>query len=773
MEVCISIVFENGGSFDGVAVCSSYSKYHGRDTPDRRRRALLRPAAVARADAEPAADVPEIVASPAVAATVAGDLTVSGLSLADAEANAQVFAEAIADAAGVTWNRVTLTFAAAPRAPPLADVTVAYEIAVLAGEDASAVTAAIGATSASDMDALIASAAAEEGASATFAAVATTAISEATVDQGTDTVDAAAGARRARAPPLLALAARGRCLDARTIASADLRQPRTVPRAVVSCAVIFCAVVFRAVVFRAVVETIKRAVVVRTVERAVEAGRREPNPPNWPETVAVFDETSTAEAIEAAVAAAYATNGGPGTAASSTPGASFLFKPGEYARTCPWATTRRCWASARGPATCLRRRPGRLLRRGSSDFAVGALNTFWRGAENFRMAPTRAWWNGAAGALWAASQASPLRRVDVDADLLLFQYERGYAAGYAAAAVADSVIRGAVRSGSQQHAGRTSPRAAPTAPAAAEKPYVRWAADTAYELVVPARRSDAAGPSWVNGDDGAATVVGFDRVYVADASEDDAASLNAKLAAGLSLVLSPGIYDLDAPLVVATPDQCVLGLGLATLEERTRRPARAAEAGKVDTMVAVDADGVLGDNVWLWRADHDAEGLVYDGANAVANGLRVAGDDATFYGLAVEHQLEDLVVWEGDNGTIFFYQSELPYDVDSYDFAAYRVAPGVDGHVVYNPGVYANFRDHPVVAPSGFVGNATWVNPTTVFLNGEGSIASVLNGAGDAPRLERDTDLAAAAPRREGEDGFAGHGEVDDGHLVEHQRPSA
>jgi hypothetical protein len=209
-----SIVFENGGSFDDVMVYSSYSKYHGRDTyfqtVDGELFYVRPPSPAPTLNLRPT--FPEIVASPtAGAATVAGDLTISGLSLADAEANAQVFAEAIADAAGVTWNRVTLTFAAAAARRRLsADVTVAYEIAVLAGEDASAVTAAIGATSASDMDALIASAAAEEGASATFAAVATTAISEATVDQGTDTVDAAAGrAPRAGLLPLLALAARG------------------------------------------------------------------------------------------------------------------------------------------------------------------------------------------------------------------------------------------------------------------------------------------------------------------------------------------------------------------------------------------------------------------------------------------------------------------------------------------------------------------------------------------------------------------------------------
>lgn len=197
-------------------VYSSYSKYHGRDTyfqtVDGELFYVRPPSPAPTLNLRPT--FPEIVASPtAGAATVAGDLTVSGLSLADAEANAQVFAEAIADAAGVTWNRVTLTFAAAAARRRLsADVTVAYEIAVLAGEDASAVTAAIGATSASDMDALIASAAAEEGATATFAAVATTAISEATVDQGTDTVDAAAGrAPRAGLLPLLllALAARG------------------------------------------------------------------------------------------------------------------------------------------------------------------------------------------------------------------------------------------------------------------------------------------------------------------------------------------------------------------------------------------------------------------------------------------------------------------------------------------------------------------------------------------------------------------------------------
>ena len=63
-------------------------------------------------------------------------------------------------------------------------------------------------------------------------------------------------------------------------------------------------------------------------------------------------------------------------------------------------------------------------------------------------------------------------------------------------------------------------------------------------------------------------------------------------------------------------------------------------------------------------ADHSATGGVYDGANPVKNGLVVDGDDVTTYGLAVEHTLEDLTVWNGEGGQVFFYQSELPYDVD-------------------------------------------------------------------------------------------------------------
>ena len=49
----------------------------------------------------------------------------------------------------------------------------------------------------------------------------------------------------------------------------------------------------------------------------------------------------------------------------------------------------------------------------------------------------------------------------------------------------------------------------------------------------------------------------------------------------------------------------------------------------------------MGDNLWLWCADHDVRGLVKQRRNPVQNGLVVRGDDVSMYGLAVEHALGD------------------------------------------------------------------------------------------------------------------------------------
>ena len=61
-----------------------------------------------------------------------------------------------------------------------------------------------------------------------------------------------------------------------------------------------------------------------------------------------------------------------------------------------------------------------------------------------------------------------------------------------------------------------------------------------------------------------------------------------------------------------------------------------------DAMVVVNSGHVVGDNMWLWRADHTVSGGVTGSANPCQTGIHVKGDDVTLYGAAVEHTLGDV-----------------------------------------------------------------------------------------------------------------------------------
>ena len=66
------------------------------------------------------------------------------------------------------------------------------------------------------------------------------------------------------------------------------------------------------------------------------------------------------------------------------------------------------------------------------------------------------------------------------------------------------------------------------------------------------------------------------------------------------------------------------------------------------------------DHTWIWRADHGT-GVGWD-SNLSDNGLVVNGDHVTTYGLFVEHHQQFQVLWNGNYGRTYFYQSEIPYD---------------------------------------------------------------------------------------------------------------
>ena len=97
-------------------------------------------------------------------------------------------------------------------------------------------------------------------------------------------------------------------------------------------------------------------------------------------------------------------------------------------------------------------------------------------------------------------------------------------------------------------------------PTVAEKPYL-VKENGKYILMRPKVEFNKVGPTpnFQNSDE-----IDFSQVYVASDS-DTAATINAKLAQGLHLVLQPGNYNLEESIKVNNADTVVLGLGLATL----------------------------------------------------------------------------------------------------------------------------------------------------------------------------------------------------------------
>src|SRR6185437_11407583 len=102
-----------------------------------------------------------------------------------------------------------------------------------------------------------------------------------------------------------------------------------------------------------------------------------------------------------------------------------------------------------------------------------------------------------------------------------------------------------------------------TCPVTEEEPFLYTDSQGNYNVFVPAVRQNSAGPSWASGT-AAGTSVPLSKFFVASPGMSGAA-ITAALAQGKDLILSPGVYDLNQPIVVPHPDTVVLGLGMATL----------------------------------------------------------------------------------------------------------------------------------------------------------------------------------------------------------------
>jgi hypothetical protein len=418
-----------------------------------------------------------------------------------------------------------------------------------------------------------------------------------------------------------------------------------------------------------------------------------------------------------------------------------------------------------------------------------ALDNFWRSLSNLTIHVTGTGLSGcrASADFWAVSQASPIRRVNINgANLSLQDYCTAGPQFASGGFIADSQIANTggnvIINGSQQQfyvrnsnigtwtndvwnqvfsgvvgapaQSYPSPKytTLATTPVSREKPFLYVDASGNYNVFAPAPRTNSADVSWSSGSELGRSLP-ISSFFIATTSTS-VQKINAELASGQSLILTPGVYQFDRSIEVKKPDTVVLGLGLATLVPQSGNAAitigavdgvevsglivdagpvnspvlfqigkpngskpndptdpvtlndvyfriGGATLGRASTSLEVDHDNVILDDIWAWRADHGANPAEIGWAvNVGDHGLVVNGDNVTALGLFVEHYEKEQVLWNGNGGETIFYQSELPYDPpiqsawmdgSANGYPSYVVSDGVTTHHAEGLGIYSFF----------------------------------------------------------------------------------
>ncbi|WBB61580.1 coagulation factor 5/8 type domain-containing protein [Streptomyces sp. WMMC500] len=445
-------------------------------------------------------------------------------------------------------------------------------------------------------------------------------------------------------------------------------------------------------------------------------------------------------------------------------------------------------------------------------FQGNATQNFWRSAENLSLSPV----NGTNR--FAVSQAAPFRRMHVRGNLNLAPDGYGWASG---GYIADSRIDGTVQPYSQQqwytrdssiggwlnavwNMVFSGVEGAPaqsfpdppyttldTTPISREKPFL-YIDGAEYRVFLPALRRNARGTTWGGGSpQGESLPLSDFHVVKAGAT---AASINAALREGKHLLLTPGIYHVDAPIEIDRANTVVLGIGYPTIipdggvsamtvadvdgvrlagflldagpqnsdvllevgpegssADHAGNPTTlqdvfirigGAGPGKATTSMVINSRHVVVDHTWVWRADH-GDGVGWE-TNRCDYGVVVNGDDVLTTGFFVEHFNKYDVQWNGERGRTIFFQNEKAYDAPNQaaiqngslrGYAAYKVADDVTQHEGWGMGSYCYYNVAPsIIQEHGF---ATPTGPGIKFhhimvvsLGGQGQYAHVVNDHG-------------------------------------------
>src|SRR6202034_2519772 len=502
------------------------------------------------------------------------------------------------------------------------------------------------------------------------------------------------------------------------------------------------------------------------------------NTPNFGPNVYVFTTSMSTSTIQSDINAVYNTQQ---SNQSGTQRYELMFEPGTYNVSVP--------VGFYTEVVGLGQNPTQTVITGGGIYANAAWNdgnateNFWRVVENITLDPS------SGSTEWAVSQADPMRRVQIDGNLVLDddttanpanQWSSG---GY----ICDSKVTGQVNTGTQQQfimrndqlgswtgsnwnmvfVGDTGVPAQSfpsppyttvgQTPTVAEKPYLYIDSSGNWDVFVPSNRTSAQGVSWANGNT-PGTSLPLSDFYIATPSST-VTDINAALASGQDLLFTPGVYQINGAIDVTNPDTVVLGLGLATLVSNggsailqtadvngIRIGGLIFDAGTTNSSVLVQI-GPPGSS-----ASHASDPTVLSdvfarigGAtvgsatqtlqtNTAANGLVVNGADVTMYGLAVEHYQAVQVQWNGNGGADYFYQSEMPYDPPSQSawmdgssdgYPSIAVASSVTSFQAYGLGVYCYFD----VNPSEVSANAL-TSPTSSGVQWHDMVTVSLGGTG-------------------------------------------
>lgn len=439
---------------------------------------------------------------------------------------------------------------------------------------------------------------------------------------------------------------------------------------------------------------------------------------------------------------------------------------------------------------------------------------FWRSIENVEMQ---------SDTVWAVSQATGMRRVQVDGNLTLHD-EYGWASG---GFLADSKVIGLVDSGTQQQwlsrnnsysswmgqnwnmvmlgddpvgvPDKTWPEASYTAvletPVVREKPFLVYDEKDGFGVYVPSWKEGSVSFGWSDDGDPEGRILPLDDFYVAKENADTAQTINEALADGKNILFTPGVYELDEALSVKKSGTVVLGIGLATLRSAGGNECLVSEnaddlilagllfdAGttesealvhlgaangakpslladmyfrvggiasdapcKTKSCIVVDLDNVVGDNLWVWRADH-GDNVGWD-KNTCENGIIINGSGVKMYALMVEHFNGYQTMWNGEDGTCIMYQSEVPYDVPDrgqwinpdgkrFGYASFKVADDVSSFSATGLGIYLYNRDNTIPMYCAMevpdIEGVHVHNVITAYLNGFPGMKCVINEAGDS-----------------------------------------